>query len=200
MGAVKGPGRGRPGRAGHGGAARRGATGHRAGLLRRAHLPRGGPAARPAGGHRQEPDPQRHAPHARRPRRRRDPGGGRVMSHNEASELLGVYALDAVDGEELTELEAHLVTCPRCRAELDGLREVAAAIGNTVEPLPEGLWSSIASRLPERHDEDAEAPPMPRLDSEGRSPFRPPPDGRSRRRRTVVAALGAAAVAAAAVA
>ena len=122
------------------------------------------------------------------------------MSHDEASELLGAYALDAVDGEELTELEAHLVTCPRCRAELDGLREVAAAIGNTVEPLPEGLWSSIVSRLPERHDEDAEAPPMPRLDSEGRSPFRPPPDGRSRRRRTVVAALGAAAVAAAAVA
>ncbi len=124
------------------------------------------------------------------------------MSHEEASELLGAYALDAVDGEELTELEAHLATCPRCRAELDSLREVAAAMGNSVEPLPEGLWSSIASRLPERHDDDDEPPPMPRLvSSEGWSPFGPPPtDSRNRRRRLVVTTLGAIAVAAAAVA
>jgi len=122
------------------------------------------------------------------------------MSHEEASELLGAYALDAVDGEEFTELEAHLATCPRCRAELDSLREVAAAMGNSVEPLPEGLWSSIASRLPERHDD--EPPPMPQLVSpEGRSPFRPPPtDSRNRRRRNAVTTLGAIAVAAAAVA
>jgi anti-sigma-K factor RskA len=38
---------------------------------------------------------------------------------------------------------------------------VAAALGNSVEPLPEGLWNSIASRLPERGDEAP--PPMPRL-------------------------------------
>jgi len=122
------------------------------------------------------------------------------MSHEESSELLGAYALDAVDGEELTDLEAHLATCPRCRAELDSLHEVAASMGNSVEPVPEGLWSSIASRLPERHDDDAEPPPMPRLDSEGRSPFRPPASGRTRRRRPVVATLGAAVLAAAAVA
>ena len=121
------------------------------------------------------------------------------MSHEEASELLGAYALDAVDGDELDALEAHLATCPRCRAELDSLREVAAAIGNSVEPLPEGLWSSIASRLPERPG-DEEPPPMPQLSPESRSPFRPPPDRRQRRRRTTVATLGALAVAAAAVA
>ncbi len=120
------------------------------------------------------------------------------MSHEEASELLGAYALDAVDGDELASLEVHLATCPRCRAELDSLHEVAAAIGNSVEPLPEGLWSSIASRLPERPGEE-EAPPMPRLTPEARSPFRPPPDGRQRRRRNAVATLGALAVAAAAV-
>ena len=45
------------------------------------------------------------------------------MSHDEASDLLGAYALDAVDGNEFTELEEHLETCPRCRAELDSLRE-----------------------------------------------------------------------------
>ena len=41
------------------------------------------------------------------------------MSHDEASDLLGAYALDAVDGDEFVELEEHLGTCPRCRAELD---------------------------------------------------------------------------------
>ena len=98
------------------------------------------------------------------------------MSHDEASDLLGAYALDAVDGDEFTELEEHLETCPRCRAELDSLREVAAAMGNSVEPVPEGLWSQIALRLPDRQ-EDEEPPPMPRLAPEARSPFRAPAAG-----------------------
>ena len=93
------------------------------------------------------------------------------MSHDEASDLLGAYALDAVEGAELAELEEHLETCPRCRAELDGLREVAAAMGNSVEVPPEGLWSRIALRLPEGREDD-EPPPMPRLTSEARTPFR----------------------------
>ena len=121
------------------------------------------------------------------------------MSHEEASELLGVYALDAVDGEELRELESHLAECPRCRSELDSLHEVAAAMGNSVEPLPDGLWSSIASRLPERQGED-EPPPMPHLVTETRSPFRAAPDTRRRRRLNTATTLGAVAVAAAAVA
>jgi anti-sigma-K factor RskA len=123
------------------------------------------------------------------------------MSHDEASDLLGAYALDAVDGAEFTELEAHLETCPRCRAELDSLRDVAAAMGNSVEQPPEGLWSQIAVRLPERQ-EDEEPPPMPRLMGEGESPFRAPaPQADSRpRRRTMFTTVGAIAVAAAAVA
>ncbi len=121
------------------------------------------------------------------------------MSHEEASELIAAYALDAVDGEEFTELEEHLEVCPRCRAELDGLREVAAAMGNSVEPLPEGLWSTIAAGLPERQL-DAEPPPMPQLVPEGRSTFRAAPDGRQRRWRPSVTTTTALAVAAAAVA
>jgi anti-sigma-K factor RskA len=121
------------------------------------------------------------------------------MSHDEASDLLGAYALDAVDGDELTALEEHLETCPRCRAELDSLRDVAAAMGNSVEPTPEGLWSQIALRLPDRQ-EDEQPPPMPRLTQEPRSPFRAPASGSPRRRRNVVSTIGAIAVAAAAVA
>ncbi len=121
------------------------------------------------------------------------------MSHEEAGELLAAYALDAVDGREFTELEEHLEVCPRCRAELDGLWEVAAAMGNSVEPMPEGLWSTIASRLPVRA-QDEEPPPMPQLVPERRSPFRTAPDGRRRLRRTAVTTAAAVAVAAAAVA
>lgn len=102
------------------------------------------------------------------------------MTHEEASELLSADALDAVDGDELTELEEHLASCPRCRAEIDNLREVAAALGNSVEPLRPGLWSQIASRLPERErQEDEEKPPMPRLGPDEPSPFRAPSSGRT---------------------
>jgi anti-sigma factor RsiW len=121
------------------------------------------------------------------------------MSHDEAGELLGAYALDAVDSDELTELEEHLDTCPRCRAELDSMREVAAAMGNSVEPLPDGLWSQIASRLPERQ-EGEEPPPMPPLARPGDPPFRQPGEVRRRRRRIAVSTISALAVAAAAVA
>ncbi len=120
-----------------------------------------------------------------------------MISHEEASELLAAYSLDAVDGQEHAELDKHLAGCPRCRAELDSLREVAGAIGNTVETPPEGLWSGIVSRLPER-DGDVDAPPMPQLGSEGRSPFRAP--AAQRRRRGAVATVVGFAVAAAAVA
>jgi anti-sigma-K factor RskA len=112
------------------------------------------------------------------------------MTHDEASELLASLALDAVEEGERRQVEDHLATCPRCRSEFDALRDVAAAMGNSVEPLPEGLWLSIASRLPERGDE--ESPPMPRL-------FAAASD-RRRLRRGPVAIVGALAVAAAAVA
>jgi anti-sigma-K factor RskA len=122
-----------------------------------------------------------------------------VISHEQASELVSAYALDAVDGDELVDFEQHLATCPRCQSELDTLREVAGAMGNSVEPLPEGLWANIVSRLPENH-RAAEPPPMPSLESESRSPFRTPSSGQPRRTRRVVVLLGAVAVAAAAVA
>jgi Anti-sigma-K factor rskA len=82
-----------------------------------------------------------------------------MMSHDEASELLAVAALDAVDAETLAAVEEHAATCPRCSSELDGYRAVAAALGNSVEELPEGLWTNIASQLWER-GESAAMPPL----------------------------------------
>jgi anti-sigma-K factor RskA len=131
-----------------------------------------------------------------------------MMTHDEVSELLGAFALDAVDQDEYEQIEAHLAECPRCRAEVDAHREVAAALGNSVEPLPEGLWSSIASRLPPRQDE--ETPPMPLLvrdsDTQGipawtfHAPRAPRSSHTPRSARGRLAALGSIAVAAAAVA
>jgi anti-sigma factor RsiW len=126
-----------------------------------------------------------------------------MMTHEEVSELLAVFALDAVASHEHDEIEQHLSSCPRCRAELDAHREVAAALGNSVEALPEGLWSSISSRLPARI---AEAPPpMPRLpvDPGGRvmeagGPGRAGP-ARPRRVTAIVGSIAAVAAAIAAV-
>ncbi len=61
--------------------------------------------------------------------------------------MLGAYALDAVEPEEAAQLEDHLATCPRCRAEIDEHRFVAGAMGNTVEELPPHLWDRIAGQL-----------------------------------------------------
>ena len=126
------------------------------------------------------------------------------MSHDEASELLGAYALDAVDGEELTALEVHLETCPRCRAELDSLHEVAGAIGTSVEPLPDGLWSSIASPAPRAPRWTRTPPPVPRrltpeapvpLPASARPAAAPPARrGRHPRRHRPIAAAAVAVV------
>jgi anti-sigma-K factor RskA len=127
------------------------------------------------------------------------------MTHEEASELLAVFALDAVEEVEREQIDAHVTGCPRCRAELDAHREVAAALGNSVEPLPEGLWSSIAGRLPARHDE--EPPPMPALVRPAHAPGassrrfqRAPATHAARPPRGRLIAAGSFAVAAAAVA
>jgi len=125
-----------------------------------------------------------------------------VISHDDASELLGAYALDAVDGGERTDLEEHLATCPRCRTELDGLREAAGALGNSVEPPPEELWSRIAAQLGTHDAEDDELPPLRELTAPAprRTPFRAPSPGRTRRSRRNATLLAAVAVAASAVA
>ena len=109
-------------------------------------------------------------------------------THDEIEELLGAYALDAVDPDERELVETHLATCPRCCAEVEDHVEVAALLGNSGGDAPDGVWERIASTL-------VEVPPPMRLEL-------PTPDARiiplaERRRqrgnRLVVAAMGAAA-------
>ncbi len=64
-------------------------------------------------------------------------------------ELLGAFALDAVDSEERDVIDAHLAGCPRCRAEVEGYRETAALLAHSGERAPEGVWDRIATALDE---------------------------------------------------
>ena len=87
--------------------------------------------ARRARGHHKEQDPLRSAPSARGTHR---PGGGGAMkgsmTHEAASELLGAFALDAVEVEDDVAIRAHLVSCARCQSELAQFHEVAGLLAN----------------------------------------------------------------------
>lgn len=86
------------------------------------------------------------------------------LAHEALEDLLGAYALDALEGEEHLAVEVHLPTCARCRAEVQEFREVAAMLAHTGAPAPDGLWDRIAESL--------EGEP-PRLDLPGSLAFLP---------------------------
>jgi anti-sigma factor RsiW len=69
------------------------------------------------------------------------------MTHVELQELLGAYALDAVDPDEAAAIEAHLPECPRCRAEVAELREMSALLAHSGADAPDGVWERISSSL-----------------------------------------------------
>ncbi|HEX6380631.1 MAG TPA: anti-sigma factor [Acidimicrobiia bacterium] len=71
------------------------------------------------------------------------------FTHHDIQELLGAFALDAVDDDERDVIEAHLAGCPRCRAEVEGHRETAALLAHSGERAPEGVWDRIATALDE---------------------------------------------------
>ncbi len=52
------------------------------------------------------------------------------LTHSEASELLGVYALDALDADERVAVERHLAGCGLCRAEVAEHIEVAGLLSS----------------------------------------------------------------------
>jgi len=67
--------------------------------------------------------------------------------HGEIQELLGVYALDAVDAETAAMVERHLEGCPRCATEVAQHHEVAGLLANSGGASPAKLWDGIASQL-----------------------------------------------------
>jgi hypothetical protein len=71
------------------------------------------------------------------------------LTETQIEELLGAYALDAVEADEVLEIEDHLATCPRCRAELSEHREVAGLFAFAGQTAPPGLWDRITASMQE---------------------------------------------------
>ncbi len=71
------------------------------------------------------------------------------VRHQEIEELLGAYALDAVDDAEQALVDEHLLACPKCRAELAEHREVTATLAHSGATAPEGIWERIVDALEE---------------------------------------------------
>jgi anti-sigma factor RsiW len=70
-----------------------------------------------------------------------------TLDHDAVVDLLGAYALDAVDGDEAEAVEAHLGACEQCTAELADFREAAGLIANSGGDAPEHLWHSISAEI-----------------------------------------------------
>ena len=73
--------------------------------------------------------------------------GRSVPDHPAIQELLGVYALDAVDPETASMVERHLAECVRCSIEVAQHHEVAGLLANSGGESPAGPWDGIAARL-----------------------------------------------------
>ncbi|HZM56763.1 MAG TPA: anti-sigma factor [Acidimicrobiales bacterium] len=68
-------------------------------------------------------------------------------SHEEIQEFLGAYALDAVDPDTASMVEAHLENCVRCAVEVAQHHEVAGFLANSGGSSPTRVWDGIARRL-----------------------------------------------------
>ncbi len=112
--------------------------------------------------------------------------GTRSDDSRDLDELLGAYALDAVDDDERRRVEEYLEVNPHAAAEVRDHREVATMLAYTGTDAPEGLWGRIAEEL------DAPEPPPVAALGEVLSL-----DGPRRRRRlaTIAPLVGAAAAA-----
>ncbi len=112
-------------------------------------------------------------------------------SHREIEELLGAYALDAVEGDEQRVVADHLADCARCRAEVAEHREVAALLAHGGGDAPPAIWDRIAASIEGSGPAKDTVVPPPAL-------FTKPGAGRglhrSWQRRSVVPVAAAAAV------
>lgn len=104
-------------------------------------------------------------------------------------DLLGAYALDAVEPEEAALVADHLRSCVRCSQEVDLHRETIALLAAGGGPAPQSVWDRISSSI------DADIGPGARADIR---PFSPPPPPRlsarkhrSTRWRNSIVAIGA---------
>jgi hypothetical protein len=85
---------------------------------------------------------------------------GRDVSHEDIRELLGAYALDAIDADERRTVDLHLIGCSSCRSEVKGHREAATLLSPGAATPPSNAWDRIEAAL-------VESPPKLNLDRIG---------------------------------
>jgi anti-sigma-K factor RskA len=118
----------------------------------------------------------------------------RELTRAELDELLPLYALDALDGEEREQVARYVDRDDAARDEVMSLREAVALLPPADSPAPTSLWNGIETAL-EAPAEDAPRPQPPTSLTNAREHRR----GARRPYRMVAAALGAAAMVAIAV-
>ena len=72
------------------------------------------------------------------------------MSHQELRDLLGVYALGAVDGRERAAVEVHLGECRDCRRAAIVQLESCALLVDEPLRLSPTLWDPMVARVAAR--------------------------------------------------
>jgi hypothetical protein len=116
------------------------------------------------------------------------------VSHDALVELLGAFALDAVEPAESAAIRAHLVGCPRCGDEVAHDQQAAAMLANTGGEAPPGVWHAIAARIEASPRSGRGLPPRRRASGETAVPRRLRPRV-ARRAAALTAAAAAAAIA-----
>src|SRR3954463_9186767 len=67
--------------------------------------------------------------------------------HDDGRELLGAYALNALDADERAQVDELLLADPSARAELHELEQGAAWLGHASLRPPERAWDAIAAEV-----------------------------------------------------
>jgi len=86
-----------------------------------------------------------------------------VARHAATRDLLGAFALGAVDAEEAASVRAHLATCAECQAEMAELWLAVDSLPGLVEPMapPPALRDRIAAAIAAEAASAAPVPPTP---------------------------------------
>ena len=83
-----------------------------------------------------------------------------MRSCEEIEILINLYLDDMLTSEEQQVLEAHLETCPACRAKMEELCTVKSALGQLEEPVPAELHERILTYVEEQTKSDRKIIPF----------------------------------------
>jgi hypothetical protein len=116
------------------------------------------------------------------------------VDHHEIQDLLGTYALHAVDAAEEAAVERHITHCEECREELEQHREVTALLSTTERFAPADLWENIVRQIPADSPAGSAIPSEPTFPLEPRVPVEGPNTAIARLPRRWLQPIAAAAV------